>query len=228
MERRLKLHIEVVRGENFSSNSFILVDETKKNLLIIDLGLRGELTNFTLKKKLKKICGDNSDIQIEVFLTHCHVDHILGSDNLSDFKNIIYSSSPLTAKHINSDDGVSLIKQFGLQDEINFKVEKKYRDNEIIPFPGLKLEVIFSPGHTDGSTAIYDHFSKSLFAGDVVFDGGACGRTDLPTGNRRELITTLAKLTKMDIDHLYSGHGPDLHKNVQENISTAKKMLEMW
>lgn len=218
----------MIRGENFSSNSFILIEETKKNLLIIDLGLSGELTNYTLRKKLREICGDITGIQVEVFLTHCHVDHILGSDNLSDFNNILYSSSPLTAKHINNDDGISLISQFGLQDEINFQVKKEYKDNEVIPFTGAKLEVIHSPGHTDGSAVIYDYISKSLFAGDVVFDGGACGRTDLPTGDRKKLITTLGKLADLDIEHLYSGHGPDLHKNVQENIRSAKKMLEMW
>ncbi|HUU78962.1 MAG TPA: MBL fold metallo-hydrolase [candidate division Zixibacteria bacterium] len=222
------MHIEVIHGENFSSNSFILIEETKKKLLIIDLGLSGELTKYALRKKLREICGDNTRIQVEVFLTHCHVDHILGSDNLSDFNNILYSSSPLTAKHINNNDGISLISQFGLQDEINFQIKKEYKDTEIIPFAGAKMEVIHSPGHTDGSAVIYDHITKSLFAGDVVFDGGACGRTDLPTGDRKKLIITLSKLADLDIEHLYSGHGPDLHKNVRENILSAKKMLEMW
>ena len=67
-----------------------------------------------------------------------------------------------------------------------------------------------------------------MFAGDVVFAGGACGRVDFPTGNRQVMISTLGKVAELDIKHLYSGHGPDMHKNIKANILSAKRMMEYW
>ena len=111
---------------------------------------------------------------------------------------------------------------------IKYTVEKIYKDGDTITVGGTTLQVIHSPGHTDGSTVLYDAKSKSLFAGDVVFQGGACGRVDFPTGDRQVMIKTLQMLSELDIEHLYSGHGPDLHTNVRRNIIQAKKMMEYW
>ena len=221
------MKIEIVRGKNFSSNSFILAEESVNKIVIVDLGIPGRLSGFPLKTQLNKITNNNFEVEIEVFLTHCHADHILGSDNLTDYNKVKFSASPLTAKHINNNEIITLISSLGLNEEINYKVTKEYQDKEFITLEGAKLEVIHAPGHTDGSAVIYDHKSKSLFAGDVVFAEGGCGRTDLPTGKRRALVTTLEKLAELEIEHLYSGHGAEVHKDVKENILSAKRMLEM-
>ncbi len=219
------MQVEIIRGEGLNSNIFILSSENEEKILVIDLGLDGLQTNFALKKVLGKMTEKMTDFQIEVFLTHCHIDHVLGSDNLAEFTNVQYSASSQTAKHINEKDTVTLLSMYG-SGEINYTVEKVYKDNEKITFKGADLEVIHSPGHTDGCAVVYDKKSKSLFAGDVVFAGAGCGRVDLPTGNRTTLIASLNKLAELELEHLYSGHGPDLHTNVKENILAAKKMLE--
>ena len=218
------MQLEIIRGQGLTSNVFILIENSKKKIVIIDLGLSGTFTNFELRNKLNEIFKGDTEVEIEVFLTHCHLDHILGSDNLSNFKNIQYSASPHTAKHINEKDAVTLISLYG--GSINYSVTKTYDNIERIPFEGAELEVYHAPGHTDGCAVIYDKMSKSLFAGDVVFAGAGCGRVDLPTGNRKTLSNSLAKLAELEVEHLYSGHGPDLHKNVQENIQAAKGMLD--
>ncbi len=219
------LQVEIIRGEGLNSNIFILKSDDEEKILVIDLGLDGLQTNFALKKALEKITKKMNNFQIEVFLTHCHIDHILGSDNLAGYANVQYSASPQTAKHINEKDAVTLLSMYG-SGEINYSIEKIYNDTEKISFEGADLEVIHSPGHTDGCAVIYDKKSKSLFAGDVVFAGAGCGRVDLPTGNRTTLITSLSKLAELELEHLYSGHGPDLHTNVKENLLAAKRMLE--
>lgn len=219
------MQVEVIRGEGLNSNIFILKSDNEKKILVIDLGLDGLQTNFALKKKLEKITQKMNNFEIEVFLTHCHIDHILGSDNLAGFTNVQYSASPQTAKHINESDAVTLLSMYGVG-EINYSVDKIYNDTEKISFVGADLEVIHSPGHTDGCAAIYDKISKSLFAGDVVFAGAGCGRVDLPTSNRTALIASLGKLAELEVEHLYSGHGPDLHTGIKENILAAKRMLE--
>lgn len=221
------MEVVTVQGSGLCSNCFILVDSVNEKLLIIDLGLPGKLTNFRLKKALKKITKNElENYQIEVFLTHAHIDHIKGEDNLEKLSKVIFSASEKTAQHINAQDEVTLLSKFHFK--LSYKVEKIYSDNQIIPFAESILRVISTPGHTDGSTVLYDETNKALFAGDVVFSGGACGRVDLPTGSRRAMINSLEKLSKLDIEHLYSGHGANLHSNIRENILLAKQLMENW
>jgi len=83
------MKIDIVEGSGLCSNCFILSDEDLKKLLVIDIGIGGKLTGFALKKKLASIVkGDFSKYSVEVFLTHCHIDHSLGENNLRDFERI--------------------------------------------------------------------------------------------------------------------------------------------
>ncbi|NHJ40670.1 MAG: MBL fold metallo-hydrolase [Asgard group archaeon] len=220
------MKIHVVHGSGLCSNCFLLESEIKNKMIIVDLGLPGILTNFKLKKAVDKITEKNEDYDIEVFLTHCHVDHVTGSNNLKGYKNVIYSASNLTTEHINERDKVTLVSKYGLK--INFEINKIHKNGDLISFDDNKLKVIYSPGHTDGSAVLYDVKTKNLFSGDVVFAGDACGRVDFPTGNKQDMIQSLQNLSQLEIKGLYSGHGEELFHNIQANIINAKKMLEYW
>ena len=222
----ISMGLEIIRGQNFSSNSFILRSECAKKILIIDLGLSGKFSNFLLQKRVAEIY-DQTTLEIEVFLTHCHIDHILGFDNLKPYSNVIFSASKNTANHINQRDHVTLLEMMK-QAQIDFTVTKVYKDREILQLGNRELEIIYSPGHTDGCAVVYDRINKALFSGDVVFAGGASGRVDLPSGNQQQLLSSLELLANLEVNHLYSGHGIDLHNNVQENILTAKNGLQEW
>ena len=219
------MEMKIIRGTGLSSNIFILIANDKQKILVIDLGGVRLAKRFQLREVLKEILTgvDHTEVLIEIFLTHCHVDHILGEKNVKDFPRVTFSASPNAANHINARDKVTLLSMVP-GGKISFTVEKTYEDGAIIPFPGAELKVIHAPGHTDGSAVIYDQTNKALFAGDVVFVGGV-GRVDFPTGNQQTMIETLTKLSKLEIDHLYSGHGEDLHHNVQRNILAAKEMF---
>lgn len=223
------MQLEVIPGSGFCSNCFIIHNQEDARVLIVDLGLPGNQTNFALRTALEKLAETKSDqLVIEVFLTHCHIDHILGADNLQGFPQVTFSASPLTAKHINARDSVTLLSMAQSLPKITYSVTQTYDDRTLLDFPNAELEVFHAPGHTDGSAVIYDRQSRSLFAGDVVFAGGASGRVDLPTGNRKVLLESLKKLANLRIEHLYPGHGTVLHQNIRENILTAKSMLEKY
>jgi glyoxylase-like metal-dependent hydrolase (beta-lactamase superfamily II) len=220
----MKTH--VVRGTGLCSNCFILESETEKKLLIIDLGLPGLLSGFNLKKAVDKITKKEKNFEIEVFLTHCHVDHVTGANNLKNYSNKIFSASEQATKHINTRDNVTLVSRYKLK--IPFIVTKTYKDSDVITIDDTQLRVIYSPGHTDGSAVLYDVKNKNLFSGDVVFAGGGVGRMDFPTGNKQEMIQSLEKLSQLELEGLYAGHGEEMFHNVQANILNVKKMLEYW
>ena len=105
------------------------------------------------------------------------------------------------------------------------KIRTHYYENEIIDAHPFKLQVIFTPGHTKVSVCFYDKKYKLLFSGDTLFNRG-CGRFDLVSGNRKELLSSLEKLSFLDYDVLLPGHGNALKSKQQENIEYARAIAQ--
>jgi glyoxylase-like metal-dependent hydrolase (beta-lactamase superfamily II) len=70
----------------------------------------------------------------------------------------------------------------------------------------MKFQIIHAPGHSPGSICLYWPQEKALFTGDVIFNQGI-GRTDLPGGDGEALKESIRRLSKLDVEHLLSGHG---------------------
>ena len=69
-----------------------------------------------------------------------------------------------------------------------------------------RFEIFQTPGHSPGSLCIYWADRKVLFTGDVIFYGGI-GRTDFIEGNPQELIRSIERMSRMEIEVLLPGHG---------------------
>jgi hypothetical protein len=73
----------------------------------------------------------------------------------------------------------------------------------------LAANVLFTPGHTEGSICLYFPVEKKLIAGDTLF-AGSIGRTDLPGGSFEKIIKSLHDklLALPDETVVTPGHGP--------------------
>jgi len=70
----------------------------------------------------------------------------------------------------------------------------------------LKMSWIATPGHTEGSVCL--RMENFLFAGDTLMRN-ALGRTDLPGGNRDQLLASVKKLMSLPEETIvFAGHGP--------------------
>ena len=98
------------------------------------------------------------------------------------------------------------------------------RDGLVIPFGNLKLEVIYTPGHTDDSHCfLVNTTTKSyLFTGDTLLIGGT-GRTDFQNGNAGDLYDSIHRklLTLPENSVIYPGH--DYHGKTQSTIGHEKQ-----
>ena len=76
-----------------------------------------------------------------------------------------------------------------------------------IRFGALRLRVLHTPGHTEGSVCLQADDDGLLFSGDTLFAGG-WGRVDLPGGDAAAMVESIARLTGLE-DHLgvFPGHG---------------------
>jgi glyoxylase-like metal-dependent hydrolase (beta-lactamase superfamily II) len=77
----------------------------------------------------------------------------------------------------------------------------------VIRFGGLRLEVLHTPGHTEGSVCLLARDPGILFSGDTLFAGG-WGRVDLPGGSPEAMAATIARLADLDDPiRVVPGHG---------------------
>jgi hydroxyacylglutathione hydrolase len=76
-----------------------------------------------------------------------------------------------------------------------------------IRFGEIRLTVMHTPGHTEGSVCLLAADDGLLFSGDTLFAGG-WGRVDLPGGSPEAMAASIARLTELE-DRLavLPGHG---------------------
>ena len=169
--------------------------------VVVDPGgdMRGGLTeviDFLDKKKLT--------VQA-IVLTHMHFDHILGVAALQKKTGVkVYASSgddPLlqAALHDRSSWGTPAIEPFSYE---------PIKEGEYT-FGSLTLQVLATPGHSQGSVCLYFAAEGLVVTGDLLFYH-SIGRTDLPGSRHQDLIDSLQKkVYKLPPQTLaYPGHGP--------------------
>lgn len=191
-----KLKIQVYK--NHITNCYIVFDENTKETIVIDPA--GDVDKIC--EMIKTFGGDLKYI----FLTHCHVDHIMGVQELKDKcggKILIHrdEAKGLTSAEINLSE-----KTLGYK--IEFGADSRLDDNDLIHLGNLAFKVIHTPGHTCGGICLYCKEEELLFSGDTLFKG-TWGRTDLPTGSREDIMDSIIKklLILPDDTIVYPGHG---------------------
>jgi glyoxylase-like metal-dependent hydrolase (beta-lactamase superfamily II) len=94
------------------------------------------------------------------------------------------------------------------------------------------MEVLHTPGHSLGSICLRILDTGILITGDTLFPGGSFGRTDFPTGNERDLVESLRRISEMSFEIGLPGHMHAMKFNAQKSAYSsykmAKSMFRMW
>jgi glyoxylase-like metal-dependent hydrolase (beta-lactamase superfamily II) len=76
-----------------------------------------------------------------------------------------------------------------------------------IRFGSIRLDVLHTPGHTEGSVCLLAPEDGLLFSGDTLF-AGSFGRVDLPGGDPVAMVESLTRLRALDdAIAVFPGHG---------------------
>jgi glyoxylase-like metal-dependent hydrolase (beta-lactamase superfamily II) len=76
-----------------------------------------------------------------------------------------------------------------------------------IRFGDIRLTVLHTPGHTEGSVCLLAGDEGVLLSGDTLFAGG-WGRTDLPGGDPGQMVESIVRLLDLeDRVRVLPGHG---------------------
>ena len=77
----------------------------------------------------------------------------------------------------------------------------------VVRFGDIRLRVLHTPGHTEGSVCLLAEDDGLLFSGDTLFAGG-WGRVDLPGGDPAAMAESLVRLSSLeDAVSVFPGHG---------------------
>ena len=173
-------------------NTYFLVNEQTKNAVVIDSG-----------ESYKTIKKTQTDLGIKItalLLTHAHFDHAGNAKQLQDDGVKVYVSKLDAPKLKNS---LNLASDFGRKFDV-LDADYTFSDGEELVIEDIKIKVIATPGHTDGSVTFM--VDDMLFTGDTLFLESV-GRTDFPTGDREQLINSVKKLFSLSGDYkVYPGH----------------------
>jgi hydroxyacylglutathione hydrolase len=160
---------------------------------------------------------DNIDT---IVLTHCHFDHT------ARVKEIAFMCKAKVAIHKYDaggliDDSRSLSLNFGARSP-GIVPDIELAEGDVIG----ELEVLHTPGHTPGSICLFSERDKILISGDTVFSDGCFGRYDFPGGSRIELAQSLNRLSFLDVEGLYPGHGEPVEQGGKRHIAAAVNLMK--
>lgn len=157
----------------------------------------------------------------EIVLTHCHYDHIAYVHEIARICDAPVHIHRLDAPGLSSDT-TSLSLHFGASAPCH-PPERLLEEGDMVG----NLLVLHTPGHTPGSICLIWEEEKALLSGDTVFTGGGFGRFDFPGGSREDLVRSLDRLSALEIDSLYPGHGSPVQKGGKKHIIAAKELLRI-
>lgn len=199
------LDIKCFVFNSISVNTFVIYNESKE-CVIVDPGNCNQREN----DRLFNYIDGNQLKPIMILNTHGHIDHILGNHATAERYNIPLAAHP---------DGMEYYKKayayaaaFGMdyREEDTLYPSIDLYDNQIIKIGDDELEVIFTPGHAQGSCCFYCERLGFVMTGDTLFCRGI-GRTDLPGGSYRQIVESIKnKLYELPSETVcYCGHGPE-------------------
>ena len=179
-------------------NCSVIGDETTHDALVIDPGDEVE--------HILSVLGEHQLTLKQIVVTHAHIDHVGGAMKLK-----LATGAPIL---LNKND-YALLKMLdaqaawiGAPPPGAVEIDQSLGDQDRIQCGAISAIAMHTPGHTEGSTCLYFPSEKKLIAGDTLFRG-SIGRTDLPGGSFRKIITSLNDrvLTLPDETVVVPGHG---------------------
>lgn len=179
------------------TNCYFLYREDVKKAVVFDPADEGMKLFNAFKDMGLEVAG--------ICLTHGHYDHVYGVAKLRQLSHCEIYASELEEKLL-GDERLNCSEWGGRI--VTVTADKLLKDGEEFELGGIKLKLISTPGHTEGSCCYYIEEAGMLISGDTLFEGSV-GRADLPTGSAATLIRSIKDklLLLPDDTKVYPGHG---------------------
>jgi glyoxylase-like metal-dependent hydrolase (beta-lactamase superfamily II) len=179
-------------------NCSIFGDEQTREAIVVDPGDEISRINAVLEKHQLRVKA--------IVITHAHIDHVAGAHKLRQL-----TGAPV---YMNEQDQELLsaldvqAQWLGVEPPPKTAVDVAAADGTVLQLGTADFQIFHTPGHTQGSVSLYIPQEEKLVAGDTLFRD-SIGRTDLPGGNTRQILTSIkTRLLELpDETVVIPGHG---------------------
>ncbi len=170
-----------------------------------------------------------------IVLTHSHFDHIGSAEKLRTATGAEIWAHRLDAPRI---EGVVPRRGYGSHREMlthsltrlkKVRVNRTLADGDVLDCLG-GLEVIHTPGHTEGSICLFQKERGILFSGDTIqYSWGRIRKPiEIFCHDSEILEDSIRKLAELDFEHMLSGEGVPLlggaGRKVREFLKAASQV----
>ncbi|TXN02671.1 MBL fold metallo-hydrolase [Methylobacterium sp. WL64] len=184
----------------FQQNCTLIWDDATKVGAVVDPG--GDLDRIEAAIR-------EQGVRVEkILLTHGHVDHAAGADELRERLGVPIEG-PHRADKFLLDSLPETAANYGIGEGRAVTPDRWLDDGDAVTVGELGFDILHCPGHSPGSVVFVSRDARFALVGDVVFKGSV-GRTDLPGGNHEQLIRAIKEkvLPLGDDISFIPGHGP--------------------
>ena len=175
-------------------NCWIVRRDDSDRALVIDPG-----------DEAQRLIGAVEGLTVDaILLTHTHFDHVGAVAALARHTEAPVYCPELEVRVL-QDINSYVFPGFGPFEP--YDPEETVQGGERLQLAGLDVDVISTPGHSPGHVSYSIADEQVLLDGDVLFQGSV-GRTDLPGGDHRTLLDSIATLlnTLPDETRVLPGH----------------------
>ncbi|AMG31735.1 MBL fold metallo-hydrolase [Grimontia hollisae] len=196
----MALKYEIVPVTGFQQNCSIIWCDKTHEAALVDPG--GDVSKLVAK------VNDLGVKVTKVLLTHGHLDHVGGTEEVRLAYNVpVIGPEKQDAFWLQALPAQS--EMFGFARTEAFDPDQWLEDGDEVTIGESTLTVIHTPGHTPGHIVLFSEEDRIAWVGDVLFNG-SIGRTDFPKGDHATLISSIKdKLFPLGNDITFvPGHGP--------------------
>ena len=195
-------------GNNCNSYLVAGVLPENKHVLVDPGAIVNEVRRNCLDRLISEMSNDG--IKIEdvglILNTHLHPDHYGASETVRKMSGAQIAIGKGEDEFIKLMEGEmsQVLKQVGI-DMPKINPDFYLTEGGLRLSQDLVVEVMHTPGHSQGHISIFWPDKRIFMGGDLIFLGST-GRVDIPGGNAQQLKESIEKVAQLEIDYLLTGH----------------------
>ncbi len=197
------------------ANTYLI--EAPEGLILVDTSM-----GFYANRILAEIEGLDKGPLCLIYVTHAHIDHYAGASAIREATGAPIAIHELDAEAMErGDTRLGTVRNWNWTGSVMPWVEKAIRsaptvpdillqDGDRIDQCGLDGEVVWTPGHTPGSSSLLVSQSgaKHIFVGDLISSAGSLHIQSTYAGDWALIVPSVEKALSYSPDDFYPGHGP--------------------
>jgi len=220
-------------GSGFGTNAGIIF--TRNSVIFIDSGMSIASGEFLWKTAQEKMKGNEN---LYLILTHHHSDHVFGMRVMEE-KGAQVIAHKLVEGWFVEMDGEQyksfLVERSGWSKEqgdlifgdvVLSQPDVLIEKDTVLNIDGEEVHILVTSGHVPDELSVYHPGSRTLFAGDAVYEGSRLTTRFGGPAEWKQWISHLERFKRLDIATIVPGHGNLCSREeIDRNISYLEEVL---